>query len=126
MSPTATRYYEVVVIINPEFSDRVGTISDGYCATIEQHDGRITRKEDWGRCHLAYSIANHHKGHYLLLNFACENPQIIEELHLSLENDDPVLRSLITRTRHEINEPSPVQRKLDDEAMEQQEEKAVA
>ena len=116
------RFFELIVIISPEYSDQIDAMSDGYRNLIEENNGRITRYEDWGLRNLAYQIDKHRKGYYLLLNFACSSSKLIDSLKAVFDSDNPALRMLLTRTRNEVSELSPV--KLEKELQQEKQEEA--
>lgn len=120
MSGGALRHYEVVMVVNPELSDQVPEMVSGYCSSIEEAGGTVTRREDWGRRALAYQVENHLKGHYVLLNFSCEDPEVADRLQDTLDTDDPVIRTLLTRTSGEVTEPSPVMAAMAEEEAERE------
>ncbi len=78
------RHYEVVFLVHPDQSEQVPAMVERYEAIITKHQGKIHRKEDWGRRQLAYPIQEVHKAHYILMNIEC-NQEVINELkaHLS-------------------------------------------
>lgn len=108
MSESKTRHYEVVVIFNPELSDLDPKVADSYRKIIEQGGGQVTRSEDWGRKSFAYRLDNHTKGHYVLINFSSDDSDLVANIQDALDKDDTVLRTLVTRTRREVTEKSPM------------------
>lgn len=121
MSGGQDRHYELVVVVNPEFTDLVAEMTQGYRNSIEEGGGVVTRAEDWGRRNFAYQIGNHVKGHFVLLNFSCNDNALVEQLQDTLDNDDPVLRTLLTRTDKPATEPSPIMVALEEKAEREQE-----
>ena len=104
------RHYEIVFLIHPDQSDQVPGILERYEGVITKHQGKIHRKEDWGRKQLAYEIQDVHKAHYLLLNVEC-NDDAMAELKNLIKFNDAILRHLIVREKHAITTESPMMRK---------------
>lgn len=102
------RHFELMLVINPEYSEQVANIIDVFRKAIKEHGGRLTREEDWGRRPFAYRIDKYSKGFYVLLNFACASRAAVDAIGDNLENNDSVLRSLLSRTTDEVAQPSPV------------------
>ena len=58
--------YELVTIINPNLSSKVDAIKSDLEKLLSDNSFNIVKTEDIGRRQLAYTINNHHKGHYLI------------------------------------------------------------
>lgn len=104
------RHYEIVFLIHPDQSDQVPGIMERYEGIIAKHEGKIHRKEDWGRKQLAYAIQDVHKAHYLLLNVEI-NDAALAELKNVVKFNDAILRHLIIRENEAITNESPMMRK---------------
>jgi len=104
------RHYEIVFLIHPDQSDQVPGIMERYEGIIAKHEGKIHRKEDWGRKQLAYAIQDLHKAHYLLLNVEC-NDEAMSELKNVVKFNDAILRHMIVRTNQAVTTESPMMRK---------------
>ena len=100
-------------------------MTTGYCDTIKDGGGDITRTEDWGRRNLAYRIGKHSKGHYFLMNFSCEDYALIERFKDTLDNDDLVIRTLMIRTAKPVAEASATMIAINEEKAEKEKEKAA-
>jgi small subunit ribosomal protein S6 len=99
------RHYEVVFLVHPDQSEQVTAMLERYRALIEQSGGQIHRLEDWGRRQLAYLINKVHKAHYILMNIECSQAAL-DELENAFYYNDAVLRSMVTRTKEAVVEPS--------------------
>ena len=99
------RHYEVVLLVHPDQSEQVPAMLERYRALVEQSGGSIHRLEDWGRRQLAYLINKVHKAHYILLNIECTQ-EALDELENAFYYNDAVLRSMFTRKKVAIIEPS--------------------
>ncbi|MCX7114555.1 MAG: 30S ribosomal protein S6 [Gammaproteobacteria bacterium] len=104
------RHYEIVLMIHPDQSEQVPNMIERYEASITKQDGKIHRKEDWGRRPLAYPIVDLHKAHYILLNIEC-NQAILDELKNAFKFNDAIIRHLILSKKHAITTESPMMRK---------------
>lgn len=99
------RHYEVVFLVHPDQSEQVPAMLERYRALIEQSGGQIHRLEDWGRRQLAYLINKVHKAHYIMLNIECTQ-EALDELENAFYYNDAVLRSMVTKQKTAITEPS--------------------
>jgi small subunit ribosomal protein S6 len=89
------RHYEVVFLVHPDQSDQVPGMIERYEQLIEQRgNGRVHRKEDWGRRQLSFPIAKIHKAHYVLMNIEVDG-ETRTELESAFRFNDAVIRHLI-------------------------------
>jgi small subunit ribosomal protein S6 len=96
------RQYEVVYIISPEATDEVvADLHQQIEAVVQRFGGSIERTENWGRRRLAYEIAHHREGTYVLevLNGPGE---MVRELDRRLKVTDQVIRHLAVRVDEEL------------------------
>jgi small subunit ribosomal protein S6 len=96
------RQYEVVYIISPEATDEiVADLHQQVEAVVRRFGGSIERTENWGRRRLAYEIAHHREGTYVLevLNGPGE---MVRELDRRLKVTDQVIRHLAVRVDEEL------------------------
>lgn len=99
------RHYEIVFLVHPDQSEQVPAMVERYTNTIEADGGKIHRFEDWGRRHLAYSINDVHKAHYILMNVECSQTAL-DELAANFRYNDAILRNLIIRQDEAVTETS--------------------
>jgi small subunit ribosomal protein S6 len=92
------RHYEVVFLVHPDQSDQVAGMVERYEQMIERGEGKVHRKEDWGRRQLAFPIAKIHKAHYVLMNIEV-NDTTLEELESAFRFNDAVIRNLIIKRK---------------------------
>jgi small subunit ribosomal protein S6 len=97
------RHYEIVFLVHPDQSEQVPAMIDRYQDIIHKTDGKIHRREDWGRRQLAYPIQKVHKAHYVLLNIECDQVAL-EELKHSFRFNDMVIRHLVIRREKAITD----------------------
>jgi small subunit ribosomal protein S6 len=96
------RQYEVVYIVTPEATDEVvADLHQQVEAIVQRFGGSIERTENWGRRRLAYEIAHHREGTYVLevLNGPGE---MVRELDRRLKVTDQVIRHLAVRVDEEL------------------------
>lgn len=88
------RHYEVVFLVHPDQSDQVPGMIERYEQLIERGNGRVHRKEDWGRRQLSFPIAKIHKAHYVMMNIEVDR-DTLGELESAFRFNDAVIRNLI-------------------------------
>ncbi|MDI9819438.1 MULTISPECIES: 30S ribosomal protein S6 [unclassified Legionella] len=108
------RHYEIVFLVHPDQSEQVPAMVERYEGIITKHEGKIHRKEDWGRRQLAYTIKEVHKAHYILMNIEC-NQAALDELKNAFKFNDAILRNLIIKQKHAITGPSALMKKEKDD-----------
>ena len=90
------RTYEVVLIVNPELDETAfkGVIEkvQGWITTA---GGSVDKLDIWGKRRLAYVIAKHRDGQYVLIT-ATFAPAFANELERQLRFLEPVFRFMIT------------------------------
>ena len=70
--------YEAVIILNPNLSSKADDFIKDFKKLLEANTFKISKQEDVGRRQLSYSINNHNKGHYLLMNLEGEPSKLLE------------------------------------------------
>lgn len=88
------RHYEVVFLVHPDQSDQVPGMIERYEQLIERGEGKVHRKEDWGRRQLSFPIAKIHKAHYVMMNIEVDRPTL-DELESAFRFNDAVIRNMI-------------------------------
>ena len=92
----ATEKYEVMYIINPNFTEeQTDAVVEKFKALVEAH-GTLDELEEMGKRKLAYEINYISEGYYVLVKFT-SGPDFPAELDRVLGITDGILRSLITR-----------------------------
>ena len=97
----ADRQYELVYILPPDTTEeQVTELHQQIEAVVSRMDGRIEKTENWGRRRLAYEIAHHKEGVYVLevINGAGD---LMKELDRRLRVMDQVVRHMIVRVDEE-------------------------
>ena len=104
------RHYEVVFLAHPDQSEQVPAMVERYEAMIIKHEGKVHRKEDWGRRQLAYPVNDLHKAHYILMNIECSQVAL-DELKTAFKFNDAILRNLILQRKEAITSESIMMKK---------------
>lgn len=99
--------YEILLLINPDQSDQVASMTEKYKSLIAEAKGEIHRFEDWGRRQLAYPINKLHKAHYILMNISC-GVETLDELSKLFKYNDAVIRNIIIKQDETETETSPI------------------
>ena len=93
----SSRLYELVYIVDPNATDaEVDEIQAQIEATISRLEGRLDKIEKWGRRRLAYEIAHHKEGTYVL-DVIEGSGELMRELDRRLKVFDRVIRHLVVR-----------------------------
>ena len=119
--------YEAVIVLNPNLSSKVDNFKKDFEKLLKDNSFNIVKTEDIGRRQLAYSIANHNKGHYILFNlegdpsklFEIEtkikyNESIIRHLFLVVKEHNGEDSSLFVESKNKKPEPSEVEKDKED------------
>jgi small subunit ribosomal protein S6 len=107
------RHYEIVFLAHPDQSEQVPAMVERYEALIQKHEGKIHRKEDWGRRQLAYPINDLHKAHYIMMNVECSQ-EALDELKTAFKFNDAILRNLILQRKGPVKIESIMMKKEKD------------
>ena len=97
--------YETILIINPNLSSKVADFQTKFEKLLTDNSFEIKKVEDIGRRQLAYSINNHHKGHYLLYRMQGD-PKNISEIETKIKYDEAIIRHLILAVKDLSGEDS--------------------
>ena len=97
--------YETILIINPNLSSKVGDFQKKFEKLLSDNSFEVKKVEDIGRRQLAYSINNHHKGHYLLYRMQGD-PQNIAVIETKIKYDEAIIRHLILAVKDLSGEDS--------------------
>ena len=88
--------YELTLILNPDLSSKFDEFQSKFEKTLTDINFKINKLENIGRRQLAYSILNHNKGHYAVLQI--EGPsEAALELESKLKYDTSVIRHLLLK-----------------------------
>jgi small subunit ribosomal protein S6 len=97
-----TRQYEVVYIVTPDAGeDVIAELQQQIESIVKRFGGNIEKTENWGRRRLAYDIAHHREGTYVL--HVINGPgELVHELDRRLKVIDQVVRHLVVRVDEEL------------------------
>jgi len=96
-----TRKYELVYIVSPEATDeQVTALHDQVQAIVARFNGEIEKTENWGRRKLAYEIARHKEGTYVL-EVINGGGELMKEIDRRLKVIDEVIRHMAVRVDEE-------------------------
>ena len=119
--------YEAVIVLNPNLSSKVDNFKKDFEKLLKDNSFNIVKTEDIGRRQLAYSKANHNKGHYILSNLEGDpsklleietkikyNESIIRHLFLLVKEHNGEDSSLFVESKNKKPEPSEVEKDKED------------
>ena len=85
--------YEAVIVLNPNLSSKVDEFNEDFEKLLKDNSFSIVKTENIGRRQLAYSIANHNKGHYILFNLEGD-PSKLLEIETKIKYNESIIRHL--------------------------------
>ena len=95
------RQYELVYILPPDTTEQqVTELQQQIEAVVSKMNGQIEKTENWGRRKLAYEIARHKEGVYVL-DVINGSGELMKELDRRLKVMDQVLRHMVVRVDEE-------------------------
>jgi small subunit ribosomal protein S6 len=97
--------YEAVLILNPNLSSKVEEFKEEFNKLLTDNSFKITKLEDVGRRQLAYSINNHNKGHYLLMNLEGDPSKLIE-IETKIKYNESIIRHLVLAVKNHSEDES--------------------
>ena len=90
------RKYELVVLLHPDLEIDVDTPITKIESIITNAGGTVTKKDNWGKRKLAYSVKGH--DHAVYVFYSAEIPAAnVRKIEATLNITDEVIRFLITR-----------------------------
>ncbi len=98
--------YELVLILNPDLSSKFDDFLGKFEKTLSEIKFKINKLENIGRRQLAYTILNHNKGHYSVMQITGPSESAIE-LETKLKYDNSVIRHLLLNV-----DPSNIEKSL--------------
>lgn len=92
------RPYEVMVILDPTLDERtVAPSLETFLNVVRKDGGSVDKVDVWGRRRLAYEIAKHAEGIYVVVDVKAA-PATVNELDRQLRLNESVLRTKVMRT----------------------------
>jgi small subunit ribosomal protein S6 len=96
------RQYELVYVVSPQASEQDVTDLHGQIEqTVARFNATLSKTENWGRRKLAYEIAGHKEGTYVL-EVIDGAGDVIKEIDRRLKVNEQVLRHLVVRVDEEL------------------------
>lgn len=92
-------YYDIMILIHPNQSERAQDIIKKYKNIVEFEKGVIHKLEDLGKKQLAYQIKKLHKAHYVYFNIECTQKTLCN-ITSSIKFNDAIIRSLILKNKN--------------------------
>lgn len=97
--------YELTLILNPDLSTKFDDFQAKFEKTLTDINFKINKLENIGRRQLAYSILNHNKGHYAILQIEGPSESALE-LESKLKYDTSVIRHVLLKVDYPSLEDS--------------------
>jgi small subunit ribosomal protein S6 len=99
---STSRQYELVYIVTPDATEQeVGDLHTQVEQIVQRFGGTIEKTENWGRKKLAYEIAHHREGTYVVETIAGSG-ELMKELDRRMRVIDQVIRHLVVRVDKEL------------------------
>ncbi len=97
----AKRQYELVYLLPPDTTEQQATeVHDLIAGVVSKYSCEIEKTENWGRRRLAYEVARHKEGVYVL-EVINGTGDLMKELDRRLKVLDQVLRHIVVRVDEE-------------------------
>jgi small subunit ribosomal protein S6 len=99
---STARQYELVYIVTPEASEQeVADLHTQIEQIIQRFNGTLDKTENWGRRKLAYEIAHHREGIYVVETISGSG-DLMKEIDRRLKVIDQVIRHMVVRVDEEL------------------------
>jgi len=99
---STTRQYELVYIITPDASEQeIADLHTQIEQIVQRFGGTLDKTENWGRKRLAYDIAHHREGNYVVETISGSG-ELMKEIDRRLRVLDQVIRHLVVRVDEEL------------------------
>jgi small subunit ribosomal protein S6 len=99
---STSRQYELVYIVTPDATEQeVADLHTQVEQIVQRFAGTIDKTENWGRKKLAYEIAHHREGTYVIETISGSG-ELMKELDRRMRVIDQVIRHLIVRVDKEL------------------------
>ena len=91
--------YEIAVLFDPGVEVDMTKPTEKVEKIFKEGDGKIVKTDNWGKKKLAYKVAGHEHGVYVI--YVVELPaQSVRKVETTLNITDEVIRFLITKVDH--------------------------
>ncbi|WP_026459741.1 30S ribosomal protein S6 [Schaalia suimastitidis] len=91
------RNYELMVILDPTIDERtVAPTMDKFLQLVTAGGGSVDNVDIWGKRRLAYDIAKHSEGIYVVINMTT-TPDVAQEITRQMGINESILRTKLLR-----------------------------
>ena len=91
-------YYEVLYILNPNFSkEQIAGVMSEVSDFVQQKKHSIVNHDFWGKKQLAYNVKKHKYGNFVLLNTEFKDANLVTEFKILLNLNKEVLNYMIIK-----------------------------
>ena len=99
---STNRQYELVYIVTPNASEQeIADLHTQIEQIVQRFGGTLDKTENWGRKRLAYDIAHHREGNYVVETITGSG-ELMKEIDRRLRVIDQVIRHLVVRVDEEL------------------------
>lgn len=91
------RMYETVFVLNPGLPDEDADKLVGVMENVAKERGASVKVDRWGKRRLAFEVAHHKEGNYVLFTIDTTDSGVIHELERRMRIEDNVIRYLSVR-----------------------------
>ena len=99
---STSRQYELVYIVTPEATEeQIAELHAQIEQIVQRYGGTFDKTENWGRKKLAYEIAHHREGVYVVETITGSG-ELMKEIDRRLKVIDQVIRHLVVRVDEEL------------------------
>ena len=99
---STARQYELVYIVTPDATEeQIAELHTQVEQIVQRYSGTFDKTENWGRKKLAYSIAHHREGVYVVETITGSG-ELMKEIERRLKVNDQVIRHLVVRVDEEL------------------------
>ncbi len=93
------RNYEMMVVLKPLLPDDLRKSIHKEFVNMMEKEGEVLDVDVWGKRYLAYKIAGHNEGYYIVYDFK-SSPDVINEMKRVLQLRQEILRFMIVEVEH--------------------------
>jgi len=91
------RIYENLFIVKPDATEEeIDHLVEQMSKNVATSGGTVDKVDKWGKRRLAYRVAKHREGHYVLMQFTA-GPETVSEFERRLRVQDSVIKFLTVR-----------------------------
>lgn len=97
------REYETIFVIRPNADEaQSNKVIDKVNSLIDQHNGTILQKNNWGKKEMAYQVEKHWQGVYYYYNYAGDSG-VVKDLERSLRLSEDVLKFITVKLHDDVD-----------------------